>query len=101
MPESTFRKMFFTGNRPDPLPKKHSDLELQDAGGKDPGMKGIYLLDMNINLRRVQHEVVVLTNSILGANFMHWHHISYNAYTRSFNWADQHESWTNPVFSAN
>jgi hypothetical protein len=104
MPESTFRKMFSTGNRPEPLPKKNSDLELQDAGGNDLGMKGIYLLDMNINGRRVQHEVVVLTNltdSILGADFMHRHHISYNAYTRSFNWADQHESWTNAVFSAN
>jgi hypothetical protein len=32
---------------------------------------------------------------------MHRHLISYNAYTRSFNWADQHESWTNAVFSAN
>ena len=40
MPESTFRKMFSTGNRPEPLPKKNSDLELQDAGGNDLGMKG-------------------------------------------------------------
>jgi hypothetical protein len=91
--------MFSTGNRPEPFPKKHSDLELQDEGGKDPGMKGIYLLD--INRRRMQYDVVVFTNSILGANFMLRHHISYNAYTRSFNWADQHESWTNAVFSAN
>jgi hypothetical protein len=54
MPESTFRKMFSTGNRPETLPKKHSDLELQDAVGNHLGMKGIYLLDININGRRVQ-----------------------------------------------
>jgi hypothetical protein len=60
MPESTFRKKIST--RPEPLLQKHSDLELQDAGGNNLGMKGIYLLDMHINGRRVQHEVVVFKN---------------------------------------
>ena len=103
MPEKTFRKMFSPGNRPSPLPRKETDYELKDAGGNDLGLLGTYLLTFNIRGRSVQHEVVVLknlTDSILGADFMHRHHLSYDAYARQYIWADEPRKWTNAIFSA-
>ena len=66
-------------------------------------MIGTFLLDMTINGRKLQHEVVVikhLTDYILGADFMQGHHLSYDAYTRNFSWGDNIKQWTNAILSS-
>ena len=60
--------------------------------------RAFILLFKGINGRKEKHVLTNLANSIFSADFLQRQHISYNAYTRSLNWADQHESWTNAVF---
>ena len=73
--------MFPPGQRPEP----RTDRPLQDAGGNDLGFIGTFLLEFNIKGRKVKHKVAVLkklTDSILSADFMHRHHLSYDAFTK-------------------
>ena len=55
------------------------------------GLLGTYLLTFNIRGRLVDHEVACLrnlTDSILGADFMHRH----DAFSRQFIWADEYRT---------
>ena len=103
MPEKAFRRLFPPDKRPEPLPLNTLDRPLQDAGGNDLGFIGTFLLEFNIKGRKVKHEVAVLrklTDSILGADFMHRHHLSYDAFTKKFFWGDEKLQWTNAIFSS-
>ena len=101
MPEKVFRKMFPADKRP-PKVNMPKETKFTDAGGNDLGYVGTFLMDMKIMGKQVQHEVVVLnrlTDSILGIEFMNKHFLSYDAYTKTFVWADHHKPWSNAIFS--
>jgi hypothetical protein len=76
-------------------PKKLSEenLLIKDAGGKDLGYKGTYLVPMQILGVKMMHDLVVLENAedkILGINFICQQKLSFNSLSDKCFWETPH-----------
>jgi hypothetical protein len=57
MPFKAFKRIY---NIAKPIKLPERELHIRDAGGKDLGYKGTYLVLMQILYRKVMHDLVVL-----------------------------------------